>query len=1194
MLDHSDFPGSYQPNPPIPVPLLAQMQVANDIVQELVMLASGSPEQGWEEVSERPVQIAKALAQQLVERLQAGSVKVWRYDPADGSYFALAEAGIKDPSNVNHIYPDDTPLGEIVRRGDPIMSNDLLNEPWLLAPQWVKDEGLQSLATYPIRLGDEILGALSVFSHHNVGPEFFEVLRFISSYTATAWVNARQTSQLYFQAQRDGLIRKVSQQLRQSLDRQTMQQILVEQVGRFLDVDSCAVLRIPGLDWAQGSIAGIDGENIPDIQVLANYGAPSLDDGLIPDYQALLHQPEVLEQVRREQAWVRKGVLLVPLVLQQHYQQEVMGFLALARSQPFSESVVELVQSVATQAALALHNAHLYEKTRQQGEREALLNQITTTLHQSLNWDEIVQATIDHLCSTLALSRCCFLSVDPTRIQVTYEARDVDLDPLADEYALSEIDQSIVESLYQGQVVELNQWVPYSCVMLGELHIKAGVLIPVHSDRGSDQWASTRPETVLGPSTLIGLVGAFKSEPYAWQPEELELMQSAAHQLAVALTRARLFDHVRQQAERLTLLNSITGAIRSSLDPATLFHAITQQIGEAFEADVCMLTLWHPETSCLRPVGIHAPHLSPQALEAMIPGLTLLTFDQQRDVDWGSQLISPQPPTFLPDHLQERLRKGARLLLGQRMPVVVADTWDPRSLARDPDTLDVLAPAAPGQPEILLVPLWQGEELLGGISLKRIRDTSRRWQPEDVDLALAVAEQAAIAIAQARLLTQTQHQAHRETLLRQIAQQFTLTYDPTRIIDMALAGMSQALGGERCVFLARGSAAEPELGSPTSALQVQQAYPPIEPGIPAISPALNWLISVECYGRCDSLRVEDIRIAPLPPQVRSQLSQEAIQGLLCAPLKPGDEPVAGVLCMLGSQPRSFSEADVDLVQALVDMTAMALQRARFYERSRQQDATAAAVRGLTEGREAESRRLAADLHDQTLADLGALARQVRSLAGDGSLSAAAQGTLTAMDLQLRETITELRGIVEDLQPTAMRAFNLGSALRSLVERAAQRSPQPLLTRFDDRSGSALDQLDPVAQSTLFRILQEALNNITKHAQASRVDVIITATGIPQTRSLLAEDPTDYGSLPTLGDQDPGHLVVRIIDDGIGLQVSPEEHQPEPSSGHGLANMRYRSDLIGASIEWRGRRQGSGTVVELRIPLAPQSRIPAQA
>ncbi|NJO86356.1 MAG: GAF domain-containing protein, partial [Synechococcaceae cyanobacterium RM1_1_27] len=649
--------------------------------------------------------IAEVLAIRLVTRLGAASAQVWFHDKQDGSYFSVAHAGLPDPSGVTRLYPDDTPLGQVVKKGAPILSNNLLAEPWLLTPEWVVQEQIQSLATYTISMGSDILGALTVFCHHTLAPEFLEVLKLISSYTATAWVNARQTAQLFHQAQRDGLIRQISQKLRRSLDLPTMQQTLVECVGTFLGVDGCDLLWIPQLQPDLDAF-GSQSASHPDcttatgwtVERLATHVlAPEPAWDPIAHCQALLQDPVYLELLKRQQVIQGEvdgvALLLVPLILRQPYAEEVMGFLTVyqRQAQRFSEPVVDLLQAIAIQAALALHNAHLYEQTRQQGEREALLNRITTTLHQSLDWDQIVETTIDLLRSTLDLSRCCLTRLEPDHLSVAYESRMAGLKPMNPVYDISEF-RDYLAGLGQGQIVSFGPTTPDPYGVLAGLQIQSGVLIPIQSEQPT---LSTTSEP--GPDGLIGLVGAFKTDDYTWQPAEVKLLQSAAHQLAVALTRARLFDHVHRQHDRMTLLNSITTVIRSSLDPATLFQAITQQIGAAFEADVCTLALWHTDHHYLRPVGIYAPHLSAEELEVILPGLTLLTLSPQQQVmpqqqipiDWGSQLISPQPLETLPAELGNRLRMGARLLLEQRTPLVVG--WDPSASGCPMGSLEILA-----------------------------------------------------------------------------------------------------------------------------------------------------------------------------------------------------------------------------------------------------------------------------------------------------------------------------------------------------------------------------------------------------------------------------------------------------------------------------------------------------------------------
>lgn len=173
---------------------------------------------------------------------------------------------------------------------------------------------------------------------------------------------------------------------------------------------------------------------------------------------------------------------------------------------------------------------------------------------------------------------------------------------------------------------------------------------------------------------MIGLLGVYLTTPHPWQPEEIDLLRSVAYQLAIALTRSSLFERAHRQAERLALLHSITAAIRSSLEPTTLFHAITQQIGAAFQADVCILALWQPEQEMLHPVGIYAPELTPAVRVSGTEPLLDAPLTGSLQKPWPEPGIPPE----LSETVQAKLRLAASLLTTLKEPVVVPDDLKPQ------------------------------------------------------------------------------------------------------------------------------------------------------------------------------------------------------------------------------------------------------------------------------------------------------------------------------------------------------------------------------------------------------------------------------------------------------------------------------------------------------------------------------------
>jgi signal transduction histidine kinase len=236
---------------------------------------------------------------------------------------------------------------------------------------------------------------------------------------------------------------------------------------------------------------------------------------------------------------------------------------------------------------------------------------------------------------------------------------------------------------------------------------------------------------------------------------------------------------------------------------------------------------------------------------------------------------------------------------------------------------------------------------------------------------------------------------------------------------------------------------------------------------------------------------------------------------------------------------AFAAEDEKALRSFAASAATAVATARTVERQR--------LRDTLEAAEAERRRWARDLHDGTLQGLGALKLQL------GRLGRAAPdeqpALIDAAITQLQHEIAGLRGVISDLRPAALDELGLQAALRTLAE-------QMSLT-YGLRASLDLDlgdrRLEPELETLAYRIVQEALTNVAKHAGAEHVWIELTPS--------------------------PGWVTLQVRDDGIG--IDPEA--PEASTGFGLTGMRERAELAGGSLVVRGA-EPHGTQVRLVIPV----------
>ncbi len=222
------------------------------------------------------------------------------------------------------------------------------------------------------------------------------------------------------------------------------------------------------------------------------------------------------------------------------------------------------------------------------------------------------------------------------------------------------------------------------------------------------------------------------------------------------------------------------------------------------------------------------------------------------------------------------------------------------------------------------------------------------------------------------------------------------------------------------------------------------------------------------------------------------------------------------------------------------------------------------LRALTEHqrtvRELEQKRISREIHDelgQALTGLKMkihlLERKTRDTGGKGVSSDELVGQLDDLLQLVDGTITSVRRISSELRPSILDDFGLVAA----IEWQARHFEREMDTVCLFRSHTDELELEGETDVAVFRIIQEALTNVARHANASRVSI----------------------TLKPLSD----HLLLRVEDNGRG--VDPDKRRTKPSLG--ILGMQERSRLIGAALTI-GPRRGGGTVVELKVPLGKKS------
>ena len=203
---------------------------------------------------------------------------------------------------------------------------------------------------------------------------------------------------------------------------------------------------------------------------------------------------------------------------------------------------------------------------------------------------------------------------------------------------------------------------------------------------------------------------------------------------------------------------------------------------------------------------------------------------------------------------------------------------------------------------------------------------------------------------------------------------------------------------------------------------------------------------------------------------------------------------------------------------------------------------------LLEGAEEERRRIARDLHDQTLSDLSSILRDIQDLKTQPCANVAAR-----LEKELQGSINNLREVMDDLHPQTLDVLGLNAALQSHIETHQNSNDHHIESNYYASSAAEELVISKSIQLQLYRIITEAVHNVYKHSGASRYEV-------------------NFDCANEL-------LTLSVEDNGCGFTPSAD------ALGRGLYNIQERARTIGATVLWKPSRFSSGTRFELSLPTA---------
>jgi GAF domain-containing protein len=426
---------------------------------------------------------------------------------------------------------------------------------------------------------------------------------------------------------------------------------------------------------------------------------------------------------------VKQEGLLSALVIPMVSHGELAGLLNVySRKEPrtFTSAEIELADAFAAQAAAMIANAQLYQQAEHdageladRAERLALVNRISVAINSTLELDQILNTASRETALALGIKQCGIVLLEPeagyAKVAAEFQERPDDTAervriPLTDNPSLERVMDTrkplaITDARHDPLTANIRD-------VVEARNIQSLLIVPI-----------------VIKNQVIGTIGLDAIDtPRSFTPEEVDLAQTIANQVGLAVENARLYEETQQRLKQLSLLFDTSASISTSLNVGRVIETLAEQITLALDAEGCTLYRWERDRN-----GIE----------------TLL--DYSTDPVWSD----PEPPGTFYDLVDY---PATHEVLTNRQPRVVHVT-DP-----DADPADVAWMEAQEAQSFLMIPMVVRDEAIGLLEIIACAQ-NRAFTATEINLCQTLANQAAAAYENARLFQQAETRAREMSAL---------------------------------------------------------------------------------------------------------------------------------------------------------------------------------------------------------------------------------------------------------------------------------------------------------------------------------------------------------------------------------------------------------------------------------------------